>query len=116
MVGQTESFDLYHATRIGKNCRLTRSCSNRLLIISVLKRFTLIMLSIAIVSYGRDSNKRSMMSPGIGLELIRVNPSSFTMGSPRSKTLRDKAEGPQTRVGITRRFWLGKTEFTQGQY
>ncbi|MDG2254032.1 MAG: hypothetical protein P8L49_03665 [Opitutaceae bacterium] len=74
------------------------------------------MLSIAIVSYGRDSNKRSMMSPGIGLELIRVNPSSFTMGSPRSKTLRYKAEGPQTRVGITRRFWLGKTEFTQGQY
>ena len=113
MVGQTESFDLYHPTRLGKNCRLTRSCSNRLLIISVLKRFTLIMLSIAIVSYGRDSNKRSMMIPDIGLELIRVNPGSFTMGSPGSKTLRDKAEGPQTRVRITRRFWLGKTEFTQ---
>lgn len=54
--------------------------------------------------------------PGLGLELIWVKPGTFTMGSPPEEPLRHKAEGPQTRVTLTRGFWLGKTEITQAQY
>jgi len=54
--------------------------------------------------------------PDLKLELLWVKPGEFTMGSPSDEPQRNKAEGPQTRVKITRGFWLGKTEVTQGQY
>jgi formylglycine-generating enzyme required for sulfatase activity len=50
------------------------------------------------------------------LELIRVAPGTFMMGSPTDEPERNKAEGPRTEVTLTREFWLGKTEITQGQY
>jgi formylglycine-generating enzyme required for sulfatase activity len=50
------------------------------------------------------------------LELIWVEPGSFTMGSPAEEPQRNKAEGPQHRVTLTQGFWLGKTEITQAQY
>jgi formylglycine-generating enzyme required for sulfatase activity len=50
------------------------------------------------------------------LELIWVQPGTFTMGSDVTEPDRDKAEGPQTKVTLTKGFWLGKTEVTQGQY
>lgn len=52
----------------------------------------------------------------LGLELIRVEPGTFTMGSPADEPERNKAEGPRMTVSITREYWLGKTEVTQGQY
>lgn len=83
----------------------------------MLKQLTLLCIfSIAFTSYGRDSKKRSIIIPDIELELIRVNPGTFLMGSPPDEVLRDKAEGPQTKVTITQRFWLAKTEVTQAQY
>lgn len=54
--------------------------------------------------------------PDLALELIRVEPGTFTLGSPLDEPLRHKAEGPQTRVTLTRGYWLGKTEVTQAQY
>jgi len=54
--------------------------------------------------------------PDLGLELIWVAPGTFTMGSPSDEESRNKAEGPQTRVTLTKGFWLGKTEVTQRQY
>jgi formylglycine-generating enzyme required for sulfatase activity len=56
------------------------------------------------------------MIPGLNLELLWVKPGEFIMGSPVDEPQRNKAEGPQTRVKISRGFWLGKTEVTQGQY
>ena len=50
------------------------------------------------------------------LELLWVAPGTFTMGSPADEESRNKAEGPQTRVTLTKGFWLGKTEVTQEQY
>jgi formylglycine-generating enzyme required for sulfatase activity len=50
------------------------------------------------------------------LEMLWVKPGSFTMGSSVEEPMRNKAEGPQTRVTLTKGFWLGKTEVTQGQY
>lgn len=38
------------------------------------------------------------------------------MGSPADEPGRNKAEGPQRRVTLTKGFWLGKTEVTQRQY
>jgi formylglycine-generating enzyme required for sulfatase activity len=52
----------------------------------------------------------------LNLELLWVDAGSFLMGSPADELDRNKAEGPQVRVTLTRGFWLGKTEVTQGQY
>jgi formylglycine-generating enzyme required for sulfatase activity len=52
----------------------------------------------------------------LALDLIWVPPGSFMMGSPNDEPERNKAEGPQTHVTITKGFWLGKTEVTQAQY
>ncbi len=50
------------------------------------------------------------------LDLIRVAPGTFTMGSPAEEPERNKAEGPRGQVTISREFWLGRTEVTQAQY
>jgi formylglycine-generating enzyme required for sulfatase activity len=50
------------------------------------------------------------------LEMLWVEPGTFTMGSANDEPERNKAEGPQTRVTLSRGFWLGKTEVTQAQY
>ena len=54
--------------------------------------------------------------PDLALQLIWVQPGEFTMGSPSHDPQRNKAEGPQTEVKISRGFWLGRTEVTQAQY
>lgn len=41
---------------------------------------------------------------------------TFTMGSPPGEAERDAWEGPQTQVTLTRPFWMGKHEVTQGEY
>lgn len=48
--------------------------------------------------------------------MLWVPPGSFVMGSPPDEPRRHKAEGPQTRVTLTKGFWLAKTELTQAQY
>ena len=46
----------------------------------------------------------------IGMELIEIPAGKFTMGSPRGEN------GPQVAVTLTKPFWIGKTEVTQGQW
>jgi formylglycine-generating enzyme required for sulfatase activity len=48
--------------------------------------------------------------------LVWIPPGSFVMGSPASEQDRYDNEGPQTRVTITRGFWMSKYEVTQGEY
>ncbi len=50
------------------------------------------------------------------LELVWIKPGTFTMGSPPDEPGRNKAEGPQMTVTLTKGFWLGKTTVTQAQY
>jgi formylglycine-generating enzyme required for sulfatase activity len=38
------------------------------------------------------------------------------MGSPDSEQDRERDEGPQTLVTLTRGFWMGRYEVTQGEY
>ncbi|MEW6755370.1 MAG: SUMF1/EgtB/PvdO family nonheme iron enzyme [Candidatus Latescibacterota bacterium] len=60
---------------------------------------------------------RSFPLPGGGqMEFVWVPAGTFTMGSPSSEAGRDSDEGPQHQVSITRGFWLGKYEVTQGQW
>jgi formylglycine-generating enzyme required for sulfatase activity len=54
--------------------------------------------------------------PGLGLELIEIKPGTFLMGSPASEADRQSDEGPQTQVTISKSFWMGKFQVTQGQY
>ena len=48
--------------------------------------------------------------------LVFIPPGTFRMGSPSNEVDRDVNEGPQTAVTISRGFWMGKFEVTQGEY
>ena len=56
------------------------------------------------------------LGSSVTMTLVRVHAGSFVMGSPRSELGREKNEGPQTRVTLTRDFWIGQTEVTQAEY
>ena len=45
-----------------------------------------------------------------------IAPGTFVMGSPETERGRVGWEGPQTRVTLTRGFWMGKYEVTVGEY
>ena len=53
--------------------------------------------------------------PALNLEMIWVEPGTFTMGSPTTEADRDKDE-TQHKVTLTNGFYLGKYEVTQSQY
>ena len=53
--------------------------------------------------------------PALNLEMIWVQPGTFTMGSPTTEAGRGKGE-TQRKVTLTNGFYLGKYEVTQSQY
>jgi formylglycine-generating enzyme required for sulfatase activity len=48
--------------------------------------------------------------------MVFIPPGTFRMGSPTNEVDRSVTEGPQTDVIISRGFWMGKYEVTQGEY
>jgi len=48
--------------------------------------------------------------------MVFIPPGTFRMGSPPDEMDRMDWEGPQTAVTISRGFWMGKCEVTQGEY
>ena len=52
----------------------------------------------------------------VSLEMIWVEPGTFTMGSDSSESGHDANEAPQHEVTFTKGFYLGKHEVTQAQY
>jgi len=48
--------------------------------------------------------------------MVFIPPGTFTMGSPSNEPARFYLEGPQTDVTISRGFWMGQYEVTQGEY
>jgi hypothetical protein len=50
------------------------------------------------------------------VKLAWIAPGTFTMGSPAGEVDRDPDEGPQTLVTLTRGFFMGRYEVTQGEY
>ena len=59
--------------------------------------------------------KKGFTIPALNLEMIWVQPGTFTMGSPTTEAGRDKGE-TQRKVTLTNGFYLGKYEVTQSQY
>jgi len=49
-------------------------------------------------------------------DMVFIPPGTFRMGSPTNEVGRTYMEGPQTDVIISRGFWMGKYEVTQGEY
>jgi formylglycine-generating enzyme required for sulfatase activity len=49
-------------------------------------------------------------------DMVFIPPITFIMGSPPTEQDRDPNEGTQTVVTLTRGFWIGKHEVTQGEY
>ena len=48
--------------------------------------------------------------------MVFIPPGTFRMGSPTNEVDRWEWEGPQTAVTISRGYWMGKFEVTQGEY
>jgi len=48
--------------------------------------------------------------------MVFIPPNTFKLGSPTNEQDRTVDEGPQTTVTLTRGFWIGKYEVTQGEY
>jgi formylglycine-generating enzyme required for sulfatase activity len=48
--------------------------------------------------------------------MVFIPPGVFRMGSPSNEVDRFPDESPQTEVTISRGFWMGKFEVTQGEY
>ena len=64
----------------------------------------------------QQGETRTLTLPGgAAMKMIYVAPGSFTMGSPKSEDGRDNDE-TQHRVTLTKGYWLGETEVTQGQW
>ena len=48
--------------------------------------------------------------------IVFIPAGTFTLGSPSTEPDRNADEGPQTRVTISKSFWMGKYEVTQREY
>lgn len=48
--------------------------------------------------------------------MVFIAPDTFIMGSPTNEVDRNVNEGPQTKVILSRGYWIGKYEVTQGDY
>ena len=67
-------------------------------------------------AWAKSLGKSSPMEKNsIGIELVLIPPGMFTMGSPASENDRFRHE-TQVDVALTKSFYLGKTEVTQGQW
>ena len=61
-------------------------------------------------------NPPNPITNSIGMKLVLIPAGEFLMGSPEDDDDADAEEKPRHRVQITRPFYLGVTEVTQGQY
>jgi formylglycine-generating enzyme required for sulfatase activity/uncharacterized caspase-like protein len=73
---------------------------------------------VVLVQAGREKVVRAAkeLTNSIGLRLVRVPEGKFTMGSPPDEEDRQQDEGPEHEVVLSRPFYLGVYEVTQGQY
>jgi formylglycine-generating enzyme required for sulfatase activity len=53
---------------------------------------------------------------GAPTNMVFIPPGTFRMGSPTNETDRFDNESPQTIVTVSRGFWMGQHEVTQGEY
>jgi formylglycine-generating enzyme required for sulfatase activity len=56
------------------------------------------------------------LSNNTTVDMVWIPPGTFIMGSPASEPFHKADEFPQTRITLTKGFWLGKTVITIGQW
>jgi len=56
------------------------------------------------------------LGDGVTMKLVLIPAGKFLMGSPEGEQGRDEDEGPQHKVTITKAFYMGTTEVTEGQW
>jgi formylglycine-generating enzyme required for sulfatase activity len=61
-------------------------------------------------------NPAGVITNSIGMKLKLIPAGEFLMGSPTTEKGRSEDEGPQHKVRITKPFYLGVTEVTQGEW
>ena len=75
-----------------------------------------VFINISNNSTESHSNRHCWTDPNYSIEMVRISSGTFMMGSSVSETDRNTDEGPQHQVTISRDFYLGKYEVTQGQW
>ena len=60
--------------------------------------------------------RRIAVGANAEMELVFIPPGQFLMGSPAREAHREPDEGPEHLVRLTRGFWLGSQQVTQGQW
>jgi formylglycine-generating enzyme required for sulfatase activity len=68
------------------------------------------------IAQGQLATFVSLLPSTTGIKLVLIPAGSFTMGSAHDEPDRGADESPQTRVTLTKDFFLGATDVTQGQY
>ena len=64
-----------------------------------------------------DVRSMTVDLPGVAtMEMVWIEPGTFTMGSSETKVSSKSREAPQHKVAISQGFWLGKYAITQGQW
>ncbi len=76
-----------------------------------------LIVALPIESDAQQSGRRSVtIRPNVEMQFQWVEPGQFLMGSPEGERDRDKDEGPQALVTLTRGYFLGIHEVTQRQW
>ena len=68
------------------------------------------------VNVGQASTHTADLNASVQLEMLWVEPGTFTMGSPTTEAGRDSDREDEHNVTLTKGFYLGKYEVTQAQY
>jgi formylglycine-generating enzyme required for sulfatase activity len=68
------------------------------------------------IAQGGLANFVPQVTKATGIKLVLIPAGTFMMGSPDSEADRGTDESQQTRVTLTKDFYLGQTDVTQGQY
>ncbi|MEO7415123.1 MAG: formylglycine-generating enzyme family protein [Opitutaceae bacterium] len=73
-----------------------------------------ILFALGLAPFGQAREIRTV--PELGIELVKLDAGKFVMGSPRSDIMRFTDEPTQVEIGLSKDFWIGKTEVTQRQW
>jgi len=73
-------------------------------------------LEAIVAADAEAGSKLKKFSNKFDREMVIIPPGTFLMGSPSNEQDRSSAEGPQTKVIISKSFGLCKTEVTQSQW
>ena len=101
---------------VGGESETDNNCSSGVRVI-VYKLPTAASVAVAGEPEPETGTERTFSLPGgASLTMIYIEPGTFQMGSPDSEDGRDSDEEPVHEVEISKGFWLGKYEVTQGQW